>query len=131
MVKIICDSCYREVEVTQTQINNSGGDIETIECKSCHEVGFSYEDEDEQEESDDETCTCDECDKEYSEDNLFYFSNSDMNYCEKCISSRCSKLINSGARIEYVEKIVEKPIYITSNNDNKEINKKGVFDNIL
>ena len=124
MVKLRCDDCKREVTVSEdydeeATCSKCGGyftDIDTIKKE--------YEEED--------LIECDNCKRELSQDKLIFFDkdceDDDWNtvLCTNCLENKFKS--NTEVKIEYKERIVEKPIYIY-----KDTTKPsgGIFDNIL
>lgn len=96
--------------------NNDGEEEEKMKCNGCGK-GFI----------DDDLYECEECEEQYCDDCCVKFDNTEDIYCKKCID----KLYPRESKIEYKEKIVEKPVvdYIYQEQEGSESSStKSKFD---
>lgn len=132
MVKLRCQDCG-------DIIDGKLSDIDELEC----DCGGSYaklgsEDDEyepkicpvcKKEMKDDDTFSCDECYEEICEECIIDFENAGQ-ICRKCIDEAYPS--RNETKIEYKEKIIEKPIYVDKEGvpiDNKfNPNNKSRFD---
>jgi len=116
MVKLRCQDCGA---VTNGKVS----DVDEYNCGNCHgSLAVMNSEDDEWEpvvcsnckkeiKEDEDTFTCNECDEEnICEDCIIEFENSNTFYCKKCMDKVYPHTIET--KIEYKERIVEKPVYI-------------------
>lgn len=105
-----CDDCGRKIEMSQSKYEEH----EEWDCKSC---GGSLITDDELEEED--TYYCDNCGNENVQSkDIISFDCGDI--CKECIDKEYPR----ESKIEYREKIVEKPIIKYVNQQGQEIKPK-------
>lgn len=120
MVKVRCQDCGGIADVKKSEIDETscdcGGDLaiqgsedDTYEPEKCPICNEEVNPNDEG-----ESWTCDECDEEnICKDCIVEFENSGNCFCKKCVD----EVYPRETKIEYKEKIVEKPVYL---------NKEGI-----
>jgi transposase-like protein len=136
MVKLRCQGCGRIVTMTKEKYETHS-QWDCAECKGRDSLQIFGSDEDnyedqEKEYDEDETYTCDECDEDYSEEDIISFEDADVTICKKCIDRAYPK--QSETKIEYIEKIVEKPIIRYLNQEGQEVKKQestAILNNIF
>lgn len=111
MVKIKCDNCKREVEISKDWDINS----------TCKECGGSFSEIGKEQEEQEEEEYANECEWCGSEKDLIWFTEPEYHVCKNCIDKDYPR----------EKEIIEKPIILDNNSEKKKainFSKKTKFD---
>lgn len=118
MVKLRCQDCGETIEGKKSDVDDSSCD-----CGGSYAIMGSEDDEYEPNtcpnckkeiKGDDETFSCDECGEDVCED-CYIEDLESVSVCKKCIDEAYPR--PQETKIEYQEKIVEKPVKVYVNKD--------------